>query len=143
MAWKPTGRPMVRQQRDKWVVRVDGLDTETGKARPRQLGTYKSRRAAQMAATEFAAAGDTGTDRSSVGFLVDQWVASRTDIASKTKMQYEWAAGHIRSGLGSIRPPRPPRPQRCRAMARRARRRREDGPAQHLDLSDGSACRSR
>ena len=56
-----------------------------------------------MAATEFAAAGDTGTDRSSVGFLVDQWVASRTDIASKTKMQYEWAAGHIRSGLGSIR----------------------------------------
>ena len=103
MAWKPTGRPMVRQQRDKWVVRVDGLDTETGKARPRQLGTYKSRRAAQMAATEFAAAGDTGTDRSSVGFLVDQWVASRTDIASKTKMQYEWAAGHIRSGLGSIR----------------------------------------
>ncbi|MGB8860458.1 MAG: site-specific integrase [Ilumatobacteraceae bacterium] len=103
MAWKPTGRPLVRQQRDKWVVRVDGLDTETSKPRPRQLGTYKSRRAAQMAATEFAAAGDTGTDRSSVGFLVDQWVASRTDVASKTKMQYEWAAGHIRSGLGSIR----------------------------------------
>ena len=106
MAWKPTGRPMVRRQRDKWVVRVvrvDGLDTETGKPRPRQLGTYKSRRAAQMAATEFAAAGDTGNDRNSVGFLVDQWVASRTDIASKTKMQYEWAAKHLRSGLGSIR----------------------------------------
>lgn len=103
MAWKPTGRPAVRQQRDKWVVRVDGLDTETGKMRPRQLGTFKSRRAAQSAATEFAAAGDSGTDRSSVGFLVDEWVASRTDVASKTKMQYEWAAGHIRSGLGSIR----------------------------------------
>ena len=103
MAWKPTGRPMVRQQRDKWVVRVDGLDTETGKPRPRQLGTYRSRRAAQVAATEFAAAGDTGNDRNSVGFLVDQWVASRTDIASKTKMQYEWAAKHIRSGLGPIR----------------------------------------
>lgn len=103
MAWKPTGRPMVRQQRDKWVVRVDGLDTETGRPRPRQLGTYKSRRAAQVAATEFAAAGDTGNDRNSVGFLVDQWVASRTDIASKTKMQYEWAAKHIRSGLGPIR----------------------------------------
>ena len=103
MAWKPTGRPMVHQQREKWVVRVDGLDTETGRARPRQLGTYRSRRAAQMAATEFAAAGDTGTDRSSVGFLVDQWVASRADVASKTKMQYEWAAKHIRSGLGPIR----------------------------------------
>ena len=103
MAWKPTGRPLVRQQRDKWVVRVDGLDTESGKPRPRQLGTYRSRRAAQVAATEFAAAGDTGNDRNSVGFLVDQWVASRTDIASKTKMQYEWAAKHIRSGLGPIR----------------------------------------
>ena len=103
MAWKPTGRPTVRQQRDKWVVRVDGLDIETGKPRPRQLGTYRSRRAAQVAATEFAAAGDTGNDRNSVGFLVDQWVASRTDIASKTKMQYEWAATHIRSGLGPIR----------------------------------------
>jgi hypothetical protein len=33
MAWKPTGRPMMRQQRDRWVVRVDGLDTETGKPR--------------------------------------------------------------------------------------------------------------
>ena len=31
MAWKSTGRPTVRQQRDKWVVRVDGIDTETGK----------------------------------------------------------------------------------------------------------------
>ena len=103
MAWKPTGRPMVRQQRDKWVVRVGGLDTESGRPRPRQLGTYKSRHAAQAAATEFAASGDTGTDRSSVGFLIDQWVASRTDVASKTKMQYEWAAGHIHSGLGSIR----------------------------------------
>ena len=42
MAWKPTGRPTVRQQREKWVVRVDGIDTETGKHRPRQLGTFAS-----------------------------------------------------------------------------------------------------
>ena len=39
MAWKPTGHPAVRRQRDKWVVRVDGIDTVTGKRRPRQLGT--------------------------------------------------------------------------------------------------------
>ena len=25
MAWMPTGSPRVRKQRDKWVVRVDGL----------------------------------------------------------------------------------------------------------------------
>ena len=27
MGWKPTGQPTVRKQRDKWVVRVDGIDT--------------------------------------------------------------------------------------------------------------------
>jgi len=44
MAWKATGQPTVRKQRDKWVVRVDGIDTATatGKHRPRQLGTYAS-----------------------------------------------------------------------------------------------------
>jgi len=30
MAWKATGQPTVRKQRDKWVVRVDGIDTSTG-----------------------------------------------------------------------------------------------------------------
>jgi hypothetical protein len=60
MGWKATGQPTVRQQRDRWVVRVDGIDT-------------------------------------------DDWVASRTDIGPKTKSQYEWAAGHIRTGLGSLR----------------------------------------
>ena len=38
MGWKATGQPTVRKQRDKWVVRVDGIDTATGKHRPRQLG---------------------------------------------------------------------------------------------------------
>ena len=50
MAWKATGAPAVRKQRGRWVVRIDGLDTETGRKRPRQLGTYDSRRAAQAAA---------------------------------------------------------------------------------------------
>ena len=38
MGWKATGEPVVRQQRGKWTVRVDGIDTETGHQRPRQLG---------------------------------------------------------------------------------------------------------
>ena len=50
MAWKATGQPTVRKQRDKWVVRVDGIDTATGKHRPRQLGTYQSQRSANAAA---------------------------------------------------------------------------------------------
>ena len=39
MAWKPTGQTTVRRQREEWVVRLDGIDTETGNHRPRQLGT--------------------------------------------------------------------------------------------------------
>jgi hypothetical protein len=32
MAWKSSsGRPQVREQRDKWVVRIDGIDTASGK----------------------------------------------------------------------------------------------------------------
>ena len=103
MAWKPTGRPTVRQQRGKWVVRVDGIDTETGHHRPRQLGTFVSRRSAQKAATSFAADGAVGGDRDTVGHLVDAWVASRVDVSPKTRLQYEWAASHIRVGLGAIR----------------------------------------
>ena len=50
MAWKATGSPTVRKQRDKWVVRVDGIDTVTGKHKPKQLGTFKSQRSALAAA---------------------------------------------------------------------------------------------
>jgi integrase len=103
MVWKPTGRPTVRRQRDKWVVRVDGIDTETGKHRPRQLGTFTSRRTAQAAATSFAVDGSVGADRDTVGHLVEQWAAGRVDVSSKARLQYEWAASHIKAGLGAIR----------------------------------------
>ena len=103
MAWKATGRPIVRQQRGRWVVRIDGIETATGVARPRQLGTYPSRRAAQRAATE-AAASDAGpVARGTVGWLVRRWVGSKTNVSVKARQQYEWAAGHIERGLGSVR----------------------------------------
>lgn len=103
MAWKKTGQPTVQQQRGGWVVRVQGIDTETGRRRPRQLGSYPTRRGAQAAATAFAARSDAVPDRTTVGHVVDRWVASKIDVSSKTKLQYEWAAGHIRSGLGGVR----------------------------------------
>lgn len=103
MAWKQTGHPTVQKQRDRWVVRVPGIDTETGKRRPRQLGTFNSRRSAQSAATSFAASGDAASDRGSVAHLVDRWVASKIDVSNKTREQYQWAAGHIKTGLGGIR----------------------------------------
>lgn len=49
MAWKATGQPTVRKQRDKWVVRVDGIDTGTGQHRPRQLGTFNSQTSMSIA----------------------------------------------------------------------------------------------
>ena len=103
MAWKATGQPQVRQQRGRWVVRVDGVDTATGKARPRQLGTYPSRRAAQAAATGAAATGAGPVTRDTVSWLVWRWVRSKTDVSVKARAQYEWAAGHIDRGLGAVR----------------------------------------
>ncbi len=102
MAWKQTSHPTVHKHRDKWVVRVDGIDTVTGARKPRQLGTYRSRRSAQSAATACAASGDAGAERNTVGAVVDRWVAGKVDVSNKTRLQYEWAAGHIRAGIGGV-----------------------------------------
>ncbi len=101
MAWKATGQPTVRKQRDKWVVRVDGIDTVTGNHRPRQLGTYPSQRSA-LAAARSMKAEDRSTERGTVSWLVRRYVAGRTDITEKARQQYEWAIPHIELGLGAI-----------------------------------------
>lgn len=103
MPWKQTGHPTVQQQRERWVVRVPGISTETGRRQPRQLGTFGSRRAAQSAATSFAASGDIASDRGTVAHLLDRWVGGKIDVSNKTRLQYQWAAGHIKGGLGGIR----------------------------------------
>jgi hypothetical protein len=96
------GASTVRRQRDRWVVRVDGIDTETGKHRPRQLGTYVSQRAA-LAAARSLSLQQRAASRDTVGWLVRRWCASRTDVSLGGRQQYEWAAGHIEAGLGAIR----------------------------------------
>lgn len=101
MGWKATGEPTVRRQRDKWVVRVDGIDTETGRHRPRQLGTYQSQRAA-VAATRATLLEGQVSVRGTLGSLVKRYVASRTDLSVKAREQYEWAASHIDTGLGAV-----------------------------------------
>ncbi len=65
MGWKATGQPTVRKQRDKWVVRVDGIGTTPGKHRPRQLGTYASQRSANAAARSVRA-DERSTERGTV-----------------------------------------------------------------------------
>jgi hypothetical protein len=82
MAWKATGQPSVRKQRDKWVVRVDGIDTSTGKHRPRQLGTFASQRSATAAARSFRAE-ETAVERGTVSWLVRRYVDSRTPAAQR------------------------------------------------------------
>ena len=97
MAWKATGQPTVRKQRDKWVVRVDGIDTATGKHRPRQLGTYQSQRSALSAARSVKAS-DTSTEKGTVSWLVSRYVAGRTDITVKSH-RGSAVDGHM-SGVG-------------------------------------------
>ncbi len=101
MGWKATGQPTVRRQRDKWVVRVDGIDTSTGKHRPRQLGTYASQRSALRAARDLRAEA-ASTERGTVGWLVRRWVEGRTDISVKGREGYAWAVPHIEAGLGAV-----------------------------------------
>ncbi|MEO1061352.1 MAG: tyrosine-type recombinase/integrase [Actinomycetota bacterium] len=101
MGWKATGVPLVRRQRDKWVVRVDGIDTASGKHRPRQVGTYASKRTAEKAVREYRLEAPS-TSQDTVGSVVRRWVESRTDITKKSQEQYRWAAGHIDAGLGGI-----------------------------------------
>ena len=106
MAWKSTGRPQVRKHRGKWVVRVDGIDTETGRDRPRQLGTYTSQRAARQAVAELLERGDVESavraNKGTVAEFIDAWAAGKVDVSAKSRQQYDWAAGHIRKGLGGI-----------------------------------------
>ncbi|MEJ7800400.1 MAG: hypothetical protein WKF60_07770, partial [Ilumatobacter sp.] len=100
-AWTATGQPTVRKQRDKWFVRVDGIDTVTGKHRPKQVGSYPSQRSATATARSMNA-DDRSTERGTVSWLVRRYVAGRTDITVKARQQYEWAIPHIENGLGAI-----------------------------------------
>jgi hypothetical protein len=84
MGWEVTGQPTVRKQRDKWVVRVDGIDAETGKHRPKQIGTYASQRAA-LAAARSANATERIASRDTVSWLVRRYVTSRTDVTLKAR----------------------------------------------------------
>jgi hypothetical protein len=141
MSWKATGQASVRQQRGKWVVRLDGIDTETGKHRPRQLGTYPSQRTATAAAKEAIADGRRGSARSRVGSVVTCWAASRSNVSAKARLQYEWAAGHIAQGLGSIRLDRLDRDDVSRWLEH-PRRGRGVLEALDRDLPDGAAGRT-
>ena len=105
MAWKATGQPTVRKQRDKWVVRVDGIDIATGEVRPRQLGSYASQRAANSAAREVRETGRT-TEKGTVSWLARRYVTGRPTSPRRPREQYAWVIPHIEGGRGAIPLPR-------------------------------------
>jgi hypothetical protein len=101
MAWKATGALAVRKKRGRWVVRIDGFDTETRRKRPRQLGTYEGRRAAQQAAAQLAESGPPAPDPPTVAWAVDEWLATRTHVGPKTLTMYKCGGRHVKAGIGS------------------------------------------
>ncbi|MCU1390208.1 MAG: site-specific integrase [Ilumatobacteraceae bacterium] len=101
MSWKATGQPTVRKHRGKWAVRIDGIDTTTGKLRPKQIGTYPTQRAAQAAARAFKA-DEVSIGRGNVSWLLRRYVDGKIDVTPKAREQYQWAIPHIERGLGGI-----------------------------------------
>ena len=49
------------------------------------------------------AAGEIGSERGTLGQLVNQWATSRIHVGNQTRLQYEWAAERITRDLGAIR----------------------------------------
>jgi len=98
MTWKATGQPTVRKQRGKWVVRIDGFDTSTGKHQPHQIGTYLSQRSALAAAREHRGEAKS-TERGTVSWLVRRYarVALPRTVAKPAKeVEVEaWEAADI------------------------------------------------
>lgn len=128
MAWKATGEPTVRTQRDKWVVRVDGIDTETGRHRPRQIGTYASQRAA-VAAARSALTADRNIERDGrlAGAALRRIPHRHLDPRSRAVR----VGGPPHRGRARRRATRPPRPRRHHPLARRHRGGRPGARGRH------------
>ena len=132
MGWKATGQPTVRKQRDKWVVRVDGIDTATGKHRPRQLGTYTSQRAALAAAR--VGEGRTAQHRTRHGEL------ARAPLRRRPHRHHAQVAGELRVGDPAHRGRARRDPARLASTARTSPSGSSASPP--AASSRGAACRS-
>ena len=105
----------------RWVaaVSVEGPDGRA-RRRKRTARTQAEAREALRALHEEARAGIGGTGRLTVGELLDDYLAHvlpSTDPSPATVDNYEWAAGHIRAGIGTIRLDRL-RPEHVEVMLR-------------------------
>ena len=82
VVWRQSSHPTVQKQRDKWVVCVECIDTVSGARKPRQLGTYPSRRSAGVAAASLAASSELGVQRDTIAAVVDRWLAGKVDVSN-------------------------------------------------------------
>ena len=98
MAWVSRGDPTVQRQRDRWVVRQPGIDSVTGKRRPRQFGTFDTEFEAEEAAVRI------GSGMLLEVYLLDVWLDAKAgSVESSTLHQYRWAVeGHIVPLIGSV-----------------------------------------
>jgi integrase len=103
--WVQVGEPEVHRQRGKWVVRQAGYDPATGRRRVRQLGTFPSKRAAQIR-QRAVLDGRAGTETETVGeYLEQSWLPGKEGrVETSTFDQYTWAVRrHITPLLGAVR----------------------------------------
>ena len=127
-AWggRRPAQPTVRKQRDKWVVRVDGIDTATGKHRPRQLGTYAV--AARRPGGSTLRPGRPAQHRTRDGQL------ARAPLRRRSHRHHAEVAGELRVGDPAHRsrprrdPGVPPRPRGRRRVDRRVSPPRASSP---------------
>ncbi len=105
MAWVTTGEASVQKQRDRWVVRISGYDSATGRRRVRQLGTHATKKAA-VAHQRAVVEGRVGGEDETLGeYLEKVWLPSKdARVEVSTYDQYRWAVnGHIVPLLGAVR----------------------------------------
>ncbi len=88
----------MQRQRDCWVVRQPGVDSVTGKRRPRQFGTFDTEHEAEAAAVRI------GSGMLLEAYLLDLWLGAKAlKIEGSTLHQYRWAVeGHIVPLIGSV-----------------------------------------
>ena len=115
------GEGSIYRDGNRWIAAIsaEGPDGRT-RRRKRTARTQAEAREALRQLHEEARAGVAGSGRLTVAELVDGWlshVLPARNPSPATTENYEWAAGHIRSGVGSIRVDRL-RPEHVETMLR-------------------------
>ena len=105
MSWVGNEEPSVHRQRGRWVVRVSGYDSATGRRKVQQLGTFPTKRAATAYLRQVQDGRAGGEDEELRAYLREVWLPSkRSRVESSTLHQYEWAVeGHIVPLIGAVR----------------------------------------